>query len=185
MSIKLIFNQEGKILGAQAFGYVGVDKRIDDIAVTMRLGGTIYDLAELELAYAPPYSSAKDPVNMAGFVAENVLAGRHEVILPEDIDTRDKIKTQLVDVRTELEYNNGNIEGAINIPVDNLRDRMNELDKDKEILVHCQVGLRGYIAARILMAKGFKVKNLTGGYKTYTMGRFKPKDVVMNKVNKN
>lgn len=181
MSIKLIFSDEGKILGAQAFGYVGVDKRMDDIAVTMRLGGTIYDLAELELAYAPPYSSAKDPVNMAGFVAENVLAGRHEVILPEDIDNRDKEKTQLVDVRTELEYSNGSIEGAINIPVDNLRDRINELDKNKEILVHCQVGLRGYIAARILMANGFKVKNLIGGYKTYTMSKFKPKDVVMNK----
>ncbi|KZL91387.1 CoA-disulfide reductase [Clostridium magnum] len=181
MSIKLIFSDEGKILGAQAFGYVGVDKRMDDIAVTMRLGGTIYDLAELELAYAPPYSSAKDPVNMAGFVAENVLAGRHEVILPEDIDNRYKEKTQLVDVRTELEYSNGSIEGAINIPVDNLRDRINELDKNKEILVHCQVGLRGYIAARILMANGFKVKNLTGGYKTYTMSKFKPKNVVMNK----
>jgi len=181
MSIKLIFNEVGKILGAQAFGYVGVDKRMDDIAVTMRLGGTIYDLAELELAYAPPYSSAKDPVNMAGFVAENVLAGRHEVILPGDIDNRDKDKTQLVDVRTELEYSNGSIEGAINIPVDNLRDRMNELDKNKEILVHCQVGLRGYIAARILMANGFRVRNLTGGYKTYTMSKFKPKDVVMNK----
>lgn len=184
MSIKLIFNQEGKILGAQAFGYVGVDKRMDDIAITMRLGGTVYDLAELELAYAPPYSSAKDPVNMAGFVAENILAGRHEVILPEDIDNRDKEKTQLVDVRTELEYSNGRIEGSINIPVDDLRDRMNELDKNKEILVHCQVGLRGYIAARILMANGFKVKNLTGGYKTYTMSKFKPKDVVMNKSNR-
>jgi len=183
MSIKLIFNQEGKILGAQAFGYVGVDKRMDDIAVTMRFGGTIYDLAELELAYAPPYSSAKDPVNMAGFVAENVLAGRHEVILPEDIDNRDKDKTQLVDVRAELVYSNGNIEGAINIPVENLRARMNELDKSKEILIYCQVGLRGYIAARILMANGFKVKNLTGGYKTYTMSKFKPKDVVMNKRN--
>jgi len=183
MSIKLIFNQEGKILGAQSLGYVGVDKRMDDIAVTMRLGGTIYDLAELELAYAPPYSSAKDPVNMAGFVAENVLAGRHEVILPEDIDNRDKNKTQLVDVRAELVYSNGNIEGAINIPVENLRARMNELDKSKEILIYCQVGLRGYIAARILMANGFKVKNLTGGYKTYTMSKFKPKDVVMNKRN--
>lgn len=181
MSIKLIFNDEGKILGAQAFGYVGVDKRMDDIAVTMRLGGTVYDLAELELAYAPPYSSAKDPVNMAGFVAENVLTGRHEVILSEDIDNRDKEKTQLIDVRTEIEYKNGNIEGSLNIPVDDLRNRVNELDKNKEILLHCQVGLRGYIAARILMARGFKVKNLTGGYKTYTMSKFRPKDVVMNK----
>ncbi|MBC2581726.1 CoA-disulfide reductase [Clostridium sp. DJ247] len=183
MSIKLIFNDEGKILGAQAFGYVGVDKRIDDIAVTMRLGGTIYDLTELELAYAPPYSSAKDPVNMAGFVAENVLTGKEEVILPEYIDNRDKNKTQLVDVRTDLEYNNGHIEDAVNISVDALRNRLNEFDKGKEILIYCQVGLRGYIASRILEANGFKVKNLTGGYKTYTMTKFKPRDVVMNKSN--
>ncbi|KZL92701.1 FAD-dependent oxidoreductase [Clostridium magnum] len=181
MTIKLLFNNEGKILGAQAFGYVGVDKRIDDIAVTMRLGGTIYDLSELELAYAPPYSSAKDPVNMAGFIAENILTGKEEVILPEDIDNRDKNNTQVVDVRTELEASNGVIEGSINIPSTNIRARMNELDKTKEILVYCQVGLRGYIAARILRANGFKVKNLTGGYKTYTMSKFKPKDVVMNK----
>ncbi|NMM65765.1 FAD-dependent oxidoreductase [Clostridium sp. P21] len=181
MTIKLIFNNEGKILGAQAFGYVGVDKRIDDIAVTMRLQGTIYDLEELELAYAPPYSSAKDPVNMAGFIAENVLSGKSEVIFPEDIDNRDKDKTQLVDVRTELEYSNGNIEGSINISSVDIRARMNELDKNKEILIYCQVGLRGYIVSRILKANGFKVKNLTGGYKTYTMSKFKPRDVVMNK----
>ncbi|WP_123054007.1 DsrE/DsrF/DrsH-like family protein [Clostridium sp. JN-1] len=183
MSIKLIFNAKGKILGAQAFGYAGVDKRMDDIAVTMRLGGTIYDLEELELAYAPPYSSAKDPVNMAGFVAANVLTGKMDAVLPEDIDNRDKNTTQLVDVRTGLEYSNGNINGALNIPVDDLRNKLNELDKNKEILVYCQVGLRGYIAARILKANGFKVKNLTGGYKTYTMSKFKPKDVVMNKNN--
>ncbi|QXE18174.1 CoA-disulfide reductase [Clostridium sp. 001] len=180
MTMKLIFNDEGKILGAQAFGYAGVDKRIDDIAVTMRLGGTVYDLTELELAYAPPYSSAKDPVNMAGFIAENVLSGKDEVILSEDIDNRDKDKTQLVDVRTELEYSGGSIEGSINISSEDIRARMNELDKSKEILVYCQVGLRGYIAARILRANGFKVKNLTGGYKTYTMSKFKPRDVVMN-----
>jgi NADPH-dependent 2,4-dienoyl-CoA reductase/sulfur reductase-like enzyme/peroxiredoxin family protein/rhodanese-related sulfurtransferase/TusA-related sulfurtransferase len=181
MSIKLIFNEEGKIFGAQAFGYAGVDKRIDDIAVTMRLGGTIYDLEELELAYAPPYSSAKDPVNMAGFVAENVLTGKVNVIVPEDIDNRDKDNSMLIDVRTNLEFNNGNIQGALNLPVDNLRELTNKLDKNKEILIYCQVGLRGYIAARILTANGFNVKNLTGGYKTYSMSKFKPKDVVMNK----
>lgn len=181
MSIKLIFNDEGKILGAQAFGYSGVDKRIDDIAVTMRLGGTIYDLEELELAYAPPYSSAKDPVNMAGFVAANVLSGRAEIILPEDIDNRDKATTELIDVRTDMEYDNGHIEDSLNIPVDDLRKRLNELDKNKEILLYCQVGLRGYIAARMLMAKGFTVKNLTGGYKTYSMSKFKPKEVSLDK----
>ncbi len=181
MSIKLIFNEEGKIFGAQAFGYAGVDKRIDDIAVTMRLGGTIYDLEELELSYAPPYSSAKDPVNMAGFVAENVLTGRVNVIVPEDIESRDKESSMLIDVRTDLEFNNGHIEGALNLPVDDLRELKNKLDKNKEILIYCQVGLRGYIAARILTAHGFNVKNLTGGYKTYSMSKFKPKDVVMNK----
>ncbi|AZV57815.1 DsrE/DsrF/DrsH-like family protein [Clostridium sp. AWRP] len=184
MTIKLIFNKVGNILGAQAFGYAGVDKRIDDIAVTMRLGGTVYDLTELELAYAPPYSSAKDPVNMAGFIAENVLSGKDEIILPENIDNRDKDKTQLVDVRTELECSNGSIEGSINIPSEDIRARMNELDKNKEILVYCQVGLRGYIAARILRANGFKAKNLTGGYKTYTMSKFKPRDVVMSNSGK-
>ncbi len=181
MSIKLIFNVDGKILGAQAVGYVGVDKRIDDIAVTMRLGGTVYDLTELELAYAPPFSSAKDPVNMAGFVAENVLTEKMDAIVPEDIDSRDKSSTQLIDVRTEIEYKNGYIEGALNIPVDNLRNRMDELDKSKDILLYCQVGLRGYIAARMLSAKGYKVKNLTGGYKTYSMSKFKPKEVEMDK----
>lgn len=162
MSIKLIFNEDGKIFGAQAFGYAGVDKRIDDIAVTMRLGGTIYDLEELELAYAPPYSSAKDPVNMAGFVAENVLTGKVNVIVPEDIDNRDKESSLIVDVRTDLEFNNGSIQGAVNLPVDNLRELTSKLDKNKELLIYCQVGLRGYIAARILTANGFNVKNSAG-----------------------
>lgn len=176
MSIKLIFNDEGKILGAQIFGYKGVDKRIDVLATVMRLNGTIYDLTELELAYAPPYSSAKDPINMAGFVAENVLKGNMDVIVNEDLVNYDREKQVLVDVRTEIEFNNGSIEGALNIPVDNLRDRLNELDKEKEILIYCQVGLRGYIATRILMDKGYKVKNLTGGYKSYKMASFKPKE---------
>ncbi|AWI04090.1 DsrE/DsrF/DrsH-like family protein [Clostridium drakei] len=184
MSIKLIFNGEGKIFGAQAFGYAGVDKRIDDIAVVMRLHGTIYDLEELELAYAPPYSSAKDPVNMAGFVAENVITGRMNSIVPEDIDNRNRDNSVLVDVRTDLEFDNGHIEGALNLPVDDLRELKNKLEKDKEILIYCQVGLRGYIASRILTAHGFNVKNLTGGYKTYSMSKFKPADVVMNKNDK-
>ncbi|WP_027623704.1 CoA-disulfide reductase [Clostridium lundense] len=177
MSIKLIFNKEGNILGAQACGYDGVDKRIDDIAIVMRLNGTIYDLEELELAYAPPYSSAKDPVNMAGFIAENVLTDRVEMILPKDIDERDKENTILLDVRSALENAGGNINGSINIPLELLRDRLNELDKNKEILIYCQIGLRGYIAYRILKANGFKAKNLTGGYKTYIMSKFTP-DVV-------
>ena len=174
ISLKLIFNDEGKILGAQAFGYDGVDKRIDEIAVVIRLGGTVYDLEELELAYAPPFSSAKDPVNMAGFTAENVLTGKVEVITPMEIDNRDKNNSILLDVRDDIETDNGVIEGAYKIPVNSLRERMSELDKNKEIIVYCQVGLRGYIAARILSSNGYKVKNVTGGYKSYIMGKFKP-----------
>lgn len=181
ISIKLIFDNSGRVLGAQAYGYDGVDKRIDDIAAVIRLKGTVHDLAELELAYAPPYSSAKDPVNMAGFVAENVLSGRSDVIVPADIENIDFNTTALVDLRSPLEVSNGAIDGHINIPVDELRSRLNELDKEKEIWVYCQVGLRGYIGERILKQNGFKVKNLTGGYKTYSMSRFKPKAIESRK----
>ena len=175
MTLKLIFNDEGKILGAQGVGFDGVDKRIDVLATVIRLGGTVTDLTELELCYAPPFSSAKDPVNMAGFVAENVLAGRMEVLTTDQFMAYDKDNAMLLDVRTEIEFNNGHIEGAINIPVDSIRERISELDKNKEILEYCQVGLRGYVAARILEQKGFKVKNLTGGYKSVSMQKFKPK----------
>lgn len=180
MTIKLIFNAEGKILGAQAMGYDGVEKRIDVIATTMRLGGTVYDLTELELCYAPPFSSAKDPVNMAGFVAENVLKGRMEPMYIEDLENYDKENSILLDVRTEIEYNNGHIEGSINIPVDDLRQRLGELDKSKEILEYCQVGLRGYIASRILTQNGYKVKNLTGGYKSYSIMNYKAENILKN-----
>jgi CoA-disulfide reductase len=174
MSIKLIFNEEGKILGAQALGYDGVEKRIDVIATVIRLGGTVNDLTELELCYAPPFSSAKDPVNMAGFVAENVLAGRMHPMTFEDLESYDMDNAVLLDVRTEMEFNNGHVEGAVNIPVDDLRERLKELDKSKEIIEYCQVGLRGYIADRILTQNGFKVKNLTGGYKSYSTMNYKP-----------
>ncbi len=175
LTLKLIFNNEGKILGAQAIGYNGVDKRIDVIATVMRLDGTIYDLEELELCYAPPFSSAKDPVNMAGFVAENVLSGRMDSITPEDYFNYNKENTVLLDVRSKTEFNNGHIEGAENIPVDELRRNLNKLDKNKEILEYCQVGLRGYIASRILSQNGFKVKNMTGGYKNASLLSFIPK----------
>ncbi|WP_050608289.1 DsrE/DsrF/DrsH-like family protein [Clostridium niameyense] len=175
ISLKLIFDKDGKILGAEAFGYDGVDKRIDDIATTIRLQGTIYDLEELELSYAPPYSSAKDPVNVIGFVAENVLTGKVENIRGEYIDFRDDNKVLLLDVRDEIEVKNGTIKGAINIPLNELRNKINELPKNKEIWTYCQIGLRGYIAARILMSNGYKVKNLNGGYKTYIMSKFVPK----------
>ena len=180
MTLKLIFNDEGKILGAQGVGYDGVDKRIDVLATVIRLGGTVTDLTELELSYAPPFSSAKDPVNMAGFVAENVLAGRMDVLTTDEFMAYDRENTTILDVRTEIEFDNGHIEGAINIPVDSLRERMGELDKNKEILEYCQVGIRGYVAARILSQKGFKVKNLTGGYKSVSISNFKPNKAEVN-----
>lgn len=174
IALKLLFNDEGTILGAQAFGQEGVDKRIDVIATVMRLKGTVYDLTELELSYAPPFSSAKDPVNMAGYLAENVLSGRMEVVTQQEIDTLDTEKQMLLDVRTQEEYDQGHIDGATLIPVDELRSRMYELDREKEIVVYCAVGLRGYIASRILSQNGFKVKNLTGGYRTYAMANVVP-----------
>ena len=175
MSLKLIFNDEGRILGAQGIGYDGVDKRIDVIATAIRLNGTVEDLAELELSYAPPFSSAKDPVNMAGFVAQNVLARRTHVVAWKDIESYSSEEYLLLDVRTEEEFNNGHLEGALNIPVDNLRDRLSELDKNKKIVEYCQVGIRGYIADRILSQNGFKVLNVTGGYKTTSMLDYDPK----------
>ncbi|MEK5253315.1 FAD-dependent oxidoreductase [Paenibacillus sp. FSL F4-0125] len=174
ISMKLIFDPKGTVLGAQAVGYSGVDKRIDDIATVIRFRGTVTDLSELELSYAPPYSSAKDPVNMAGFAAENILQGMTTVFVPKNLEGRDKNNTILVDVRSEIEHANGHIEGSINIPVDDLRGRLAELDPSKEIWVYCQVGLRGYTASRILQQKGFRVKNLTGGYKTYQLSKFTP-----------
>ncbi|MFD3156384.1 DsrE/DsrF/DrsH-like family protein [Haloimpatiens sp. FM7330] len=174
ITMKLIFNDEGKILGAQAIGYDGVDKRIDDIAGVIRLNGKISDLTELELCYAPPYSSAKDPVNIAGYVAENILTGKSEIILPRELDSFNNETTILLDVRTDLERENGCVKNSIHIPIDELRDRLNELDKNKEIWVYCQIGLRGYIAERLLKQRGFKVKNITGGYKMYMIGKFKP-----------
>jgi CoA-disulfide reductase len=174
MSLKLIFNDEGKILGAQGIGYDGVDKRIDVIATAIRYGGTVEDLTELELCYAPPFSSAKDPVNMAGFVAQNILAGRAHVVAWKDIQEL-KEDYLLVDVRTEEEFNSGHIDSAVNIPVDSLRERLGELDKNKTIVEYCQVGLRGYIADRILSQNGLKVLNVTGGYRTSSVLNFNPK----------
>lgn len=177
IDIKLIFNDEGKILGAQAIGYEGVEKRIDAIATVIRLKGTVTDLTELELSYAPPFSSAKDPVNMAGYVAENVLMGKSEVVLPREVDNRDKENIVLLDVRTKLERQSGYIKDSINIELNNLRNKIKELDKNKEYWVYCNVGLTAYIAERILKSNGFKVKNVTGGYKSYSGQKFKPKDI--------
>lgn len=174
MTIKLIFNDEGKVLGSQIIGYDGVDKRIDVIAAVIRLKGTVNDLAELESAYAPPYSSAKDPVNMAGFMAQNILNDMTSVITPSQFKAMDKDDYILLDVRTEEEFENGHVDGAVNIPVDSLRDRLHELDKEKAIIEYCQVGLRGYIASRILKQNGFKAVNITGGYKSFFTEKFEP-----------
>ena len=178
MSIKILFDPEnGKLLGAQIVGFNGVDKRIEMLEQVIQRGGTIYDLTELEHAYAPPYSSAKDPVNMAGFVAENILKGKSKIIqwrelaeLPAD--------TIRIDVRTRDEHKLGSIPGFINIPVDELREHLDELPKDKLIVVSCAVGLRGYLAYRILVQNGFKnVRNLSGGYKTWSVATAPVKEV--------
>jgi len=167
MSLKLLFDpQDGKILGAQAVGAGGVDKRIDVIAVAMRAGMTVRDLKDVELCYAPPFGSAKDPVNYAGFVASNVLSGDAAICHTEDL-TGPADHRLLLDVRSPTEVKAGTIPGAVNIPLHELRDRLHELPRDKELLVFCQVGLRGYLACRILTQAGFQCRNLTGGYKTY------------------
>lgn len=169
LSIKILFAPEtGVLLGAQVVGFGGVDKRIEMLAQTIQHEGTIYDLMELEHAYAPPYAAAKDPVNMAGFVADNILKDRVRIITWRDID---KLEADVVkiDVRTKDEYSLGTIPGFINIPVDELREHLDELPKDKPIVVTCAVGLRGYLAYRILVQNGFKnVRNLSGGYKTWS-----------------
>lgn len=168
LTIKLIFELEGKILGAQIVGYEGVDKRIDVIATAIRFGGKIEDLAELELAYAPPYSSAKDPVNMVGFVAQNMLNDGLEVAYWDELKTINTETTIVLDVRNEEERLMGFVEGSINIPLDQLREQLSRLDKEKTIITYCAIGLRGYIAQRILLQNGFKkVKNYMGGYTTY------------------
>jgi tRNA 2-thiouridine synthesizing protein A len=171
ISLKLVYGLDGTILGAQAVGIDGADKRIDVIATAIRAGLKVADLTELELAYAPPFGSAKDPVNVAGYVAENVLNGSHEIIGWREL--RDLLKTdpasvQLVDVRTPEEFALRTLPGARNIELDFLRERIGELDPEKPLILFCQVGLRGYLAYRVLKQAGFKnVRNLTGGFKTY------------------
>ncbi|MGD8110264.1 FAD-dependent oxidoreductase [Vibrio sp. TRT 17S01] len=168
VSFKMLFDPKtGKILGAQATGKDGVDKRIDVMAVAQRAGMTVEQLQHLELTYAPPYGSAKDVINQAAFVASNIIKGDSTPIHFDEIDTLNDSQV-LLDVRNPSELENvGFIKGAINIPVDQLRRRMNELPKDKEIVIYCQVGLRGNVAYRQLVNNGFKAKNLLGGYRTY------------------
>ena len=169
MDIKINFSPEdGKLLGAQAVGIDGVDKRLEMMSAVIRNGGTIYDLMELEQAYAPPYSSAKDPVNMAGFVADNMLSGKVKMISWRELKDMDRSQVMLVDVRTAEEFAMGSIEGAVNISLDGSRGEYQKLPKDRTIVVFCAIGLRGYIAARVLMQHGYDVVNLNGGYKTYS-----------------
>jgi NADPH-dependent 2,4-dienoyl-CoA reductase/sulfur reductase-like enzyme/rhodanese-related sulfurtransferase len=165
MSIQIAFSPEdGRLFSAQIAGFDGVDKRIDILSSAIKRNSSIYELIEFEHAYAPPYSSAKDPINMAGFVAENILLKRLNIFYWNETNkiTADDV---LIDVRTVAEFEKGNIDNAINIPVDEIRNRLHEIPKDKQIYIYCEAGLRGYLAQRILLQNGFnKVSNLSGGY---------------------
>lgn len=169
MALKLTFSPEsGKIFGAQIVGYDGVDKRIDQIALLIKNGGTIHDLTLVEHAYAPPFSSAKDPVAIAGYVACNIYDGLMPTITWRDLAEQKLPEGTLIDVRTLQEFTEGAIPNAIHIPVDELRERLDEIPEDKPIYLYCGVGLRGYVALKILTQSGFKnVYNLSGGYRTY------------------
>ncbi|EKL18685.1 FAD-dependent oxidoreductase [Vibrio cholerae] len=172
VSFKMLFDpQTGKIFGAQAVGKDGIDKRIDVMAVAQRAGMTVEQLQHLELTYAPPFGSAKDVINQAAFVATNLIKGDAKAIHFDEIDNLTDEQV-LLDVRNPMELQNmGYLPGAINIPVDQLRQHMNELPKDKEIVIYCQVGLRGNVAYRQLVNNGFKARNLIGGYRTYKFAK--------------
>ena len=168
LTIKLTFHPtSGKLYGAQCVGYEGVDKRIDQLAVLIKQGGTIFDLMETEHAYAPPFSSAKDPIAIAGYVASNVISGAMPVITwRELLEERDKVV--LIDVRTEEEFSFGTLPGAVNMPLDDLRNRLQDIPRSVPVVLFCAVGLRGYLAQRILLGAGYdNVRNLLGGSKTY------------------
>lgn len=171
LSMKIIFSPtSGQLYGAQVVGYDGVDKRIEMLAQAIQRQETVHDLTSLEQAYAPPFSSAKDPVNIAGFVAENILKQRMKIIHWRDIASLDFSKDFLLDARTPDEYRLNHIEGAVNIPVDELRNRLPEIPVDKRIIIYCAIGLRGYLVYRILKQNNFsEVYNLSGGFKTYSM----------------
>lgn len=169
MTIKVTFSPvDGKLLGAQIVGYDGVDKRIDEFALVIKRGGTVYDLQAIEQAYAPPYSSAKDPVAVAGYVAGNILSGKMKPLYWRELRDADLSKVTLIDVRTPDEFSLGALKGAINIPLDDMRERIKEIPADKPVFLYCGVGLRGYLASNILRQNGFDdVRNLVGGIKLY------------------
>jgi NADPH-dependent 2,4-dienoyl-CoA reductase/sulfur reductase-like enzyme/peroxiredoxin family protein/rhodanese-related sulfurtransferase/TusA-related sulfurtransferase len=169
MSVKISFSPEdGRLLGAQIVGYDGVDKRIDIFSAAIRKRATVYDLADMEHAYAPPYSSAKDPVNIAGMVAENILDGTTRIVSWRDVAKHSAEDMFLLDIRSPDEYQLGTIEGAVNIPLDGIRQHLGEIPRNKKIIVFCGVGLRAHVACRILSQNGFpEVYNLSGGLKTF------------------
>ena len=173
--LKLLFDSSGKILGAQAIGTKGVEKRIDVIATAMRFGAKADELASIELSYAPPYSSAKDPVNLLGYTADNLLNQRVRTFQWHEVDALFEKQAFFLDIREEFELATGKLADPTWIPLNQLRQRLTELPKDKMIYVYCQVGQRGYNAARLLMAHGFEVKNLDGGYKTYKQAKYQLK----------
>lgn len=169
MVLKVIFDENGKIFGAQAVGEAGVDKRIDVIATAIKGNLTVYDLPEIEITYAPPFNSAKDPVNIAGYAAENILKGDLEMVNYDEFwDFVKENDAVILDVRTSKEFSGGAIEGAININVDDLRANLEKLDKNKTYAIYCQVGLRGYLANRIMRNNGFRAVNLNGGYNLWS-----------------
>ena len=176
MALKLLFDPAtGRVLGAQAVGGAGVDKRIDVLAVAIQAGMTVFDLEEMELAYAPQFGSAKDPINMAGFVVGGMMRGEHpQVDVEAVLATPAAERPFVLDVRTPQEFASGHIPGAVNIPVDDLRSRLGELPRDREIAAYCQVGQRGYLATRILHQNGFSAANIGGGYKTFKLFQSSP-----------
>jgi rhodanese-related sulfurtransferase len=164
-TMKMIFSmKDGKVLGAQAIGPKGVDKRIDVIASVIRFGGTVQDLMDLELAYAPPFSSAKDPVNMAGYYADNIMQGMTNPLLPNELEAELNKGALLIDVRSPEMFAAGHIKGAVNIPAPKLRTQLDKLDKNRPIIVSCRVGINGYYMERMLTQHGFTVRNLMGGF---------------------
>ena len=172
MMLKLVYEKTtGRVLGGEAVGRNGTDKRIDRISMAAAMGMTVEDLVDLDFAYAPPYSSAKDPVNILGYIASNKMKGILEEFRAEDIPSLDKSSSMLVDLRTEEEVKGGLIEGAVNIPLDSLRDNLDKLDKSKTIYVYCRSGQRSYIGYRILKGHGFRAKSLSGGYLMYSYSR--------------
>jgi NADPH-dependent 2,4-dienoyl-CoA reductase/sulfur reductase-like enzyme/rhodanese-related sulfurtransferase/TusA-related sulfurtransferase len=179
VSLKVVFEvPSGIILGAQAVGGPGTEKRIDVISTVIKFGGTVFDLEELELTYAPPYGSAKDPINMAGYVASNVIKGDHPIWHWDEIKEVQNNNSFILDVRTKEEYEVGHIDNAINISDLEIRNRLNEIPKDKDLYVYCEVGYRGYLASRLLLQKGYnRVYNLSGGYKLFKTAQATPEEL--------